>query len=133
MFLLLPLRLPAPWLFRFSVISQQGVSQLEPPRLGERASENRHCQQRDTMNRLTKQVRQAVIDRIFTTQDRMRWHPDSSTGIAPSRVLDAAIDRAGGSGSEEGLNGRSTSSSRAGTPPGSEDAESSEDGGVALC
>lgn len=58
----------------------------QPPKLT-RDDDSRYLQQRDIMIELTRQVRQAVIEKVLNAQRSMRWHPDSSTGITPSAIL----------------------------------------------
>lgn len=58
----------------------------QPPELAT-SSENRHRQQRDIMDRVIDQVRQAITQRVLNAGRTMKWHPDSSTGITPSITM----------------------------------------------
>jgi hypothetical protein len=99
-----------------------------PPNVPRDVSGVRCVQQRDIMNKVTAQIRRAVIDRTLSTHGRLRWHPDSSTGI--TLTVKAASTHFSARQSQENI--RAVQESASGFPDSVQisDSESSEDGGV---
>ncbi|KAK0261276.1 hypothetical protein LTR35_017885 [Friedmanniomyces endolithicus] len=105
----------------------------QPPNLVTDTSHARALGQRDVINKVTQEVRRAIVERVLNTRNNMRWHPDSSTGITPLR------DRGSRTGTQLGytrdpsmssVQGRSSRDKCSQTDAGSSGGEESEDGGT---
>ncbi|KAK0888252.1 hypothetical protein LTR02_016481 [Friedmanniomyces endolithicus] len=103
----------------------------QPPNLVTDTSHARALGQRDVINKVTQEVRRAIVERVLNTRNNMRWHPDSSTGITPLR------DRGSRTGTQLGytrdpsmssVQGRSSRDKCSQTDAGSSGGEESEDG-----
>ncbi|KAK3723887.1 hypothetical protein LTR37_001371 [Vermiconidia calcicola] len=105
----------------------------EPPDVRGQA---RYSEQRNIMNGLTVQVRQAVIEKVLNAHRSIKWHPDSSTGITPSVVFlsesEVSPDLARQSSSMSGSSRASSQGSQSSAGSESHESEDCEDGGVSL-
>jgi hypothetical protein len=99
-----------------------------PPNVTRDVSGVRYVQQRDIMNKVTAQIRRAVIDRTLATHGRLRWHPDSSTGI--TLTVKASSTHFSAQRSQENICAVQDLAGGFADSVQISDSESSEDGGV---
>lgn len=107
----------------------------QPPNLATNSSHARAIGQRDVINKVTQEVRRAVVERVLNTQNKMRWHPDSSTGITPLTSRGSGLGTRSGfarNPSVSSVQGQSSGDTCSQADAGSSSGELKEDGGVSL-
>lgn len=105
------------------------------PSLANDSGDARALEQRDIMNKLTQEVRRAVVERVLKPRNHMKWHPDSSTGITLLTSRGSGLQPHSGSPrsqSVSSMQGRESGDACSQTDAGSSCGEDSEDGGVSL-